>query len=165
MLTMHTIHFTLIYPARMSLYPLLPNPPGELLYNKIKVRRVTMTNQNPNKITVKSGAFNEILVRAKLVLHLMADRRVNLFLKVLPIASVIYVLNPIDVPGPFDDIAIFSLGLYAFVELCPPGVVQEHLDRMHGINPDVAAHDEPDENVIEGEFKEVHTSSDDQESK
>jgi hypothetical protein len=121
-----------------------------------------MSNQNRNKITVKSGAFNEILVRGKLILHLMADRRVNFFLKALPIASVIYVLNPIDIPGPLDDIAIFSLGLYSFVELCPSAVVQEHLDRMHGINPDVAAHDEPDDNIIDGEFKEVQSPPDDQ---
>jgi hypothetical protein len=124
-----------------------------------------MSNQNPNKITVKNGAFNEILVRGKLVLHLMADRRVNLFLKVLPVASVIYILNPIDIPGPFDDVAIFSLGLYAFVELCPPAIVQEHLDLLHGINPDVTENNETENNVIDGEFKEVPPPADEQQLK
>jgi hypothetical protein len=124
-----------------------------------------MSDQKPNKISVNSGAFHEVLVRGKLILHLMADRRVNFFLKAIPVASIIYILNPLDIPGPFDDLAIFSLGLYAFVELCPPTVVQEHLDNLHGITPDISAQTgTPEDNIIDGEFRETQSSSDDEKS-
>ncbi len=114
-----------------------------------------MSNQKPDKITVNSGVFNEIIVRTKLILRLMGDSRVNLFLKILPVASVVYVFNPIDIPGPLDDLALFSLGIYAFVELCPPAVVQEHLDRLHGIDPDMGQKENAPEDIIDAEFKEM----------
>ncbi|MCE1255635.1 MAG: hypothetical protein LWX83_19050 [Anaerolineae bacterium] len=114
-----------------------------------------MSNQKPDKITVNSGIFTEILVRTKLVLKLMGDSRVNPFLKIIPIASVIYVFNPLDIPGPLDDLALFSLGIYAFVELCPSQVVQEHLDRLHGIDPHMGQKENPPDNVIDGEFKVI----------
>jgi hypothetical protein len=33
-------------------------------------------------------------------------------------------------PGPIDDAAVIWLATYLFVELCPPDVVQEHLDAL-----------------------------------
>jgi len=52
-------------------------------------------------------------------------------LKLMPIGSVIYLLWPIDVPGPIDDALVIWLASYLFVELCPPNVVQEHLDALN----------------------------------
>lgn len=68
----------------------------------------------------------------KLTLRLMGDRRVNIFLKLIPIASVLYVISPFDFPGPVDDFAVLLGGPYLFIELCPDDVVAEHLDEIEG---------------------------------
>jgi len=83
----------------------------------------------------KGGVLNDLAMRIKLILRLLADRRVNPLLKVLPIGSVVYLLFPDIAPGPVDDVAIIWLGTYLFVELCPPEVVQEHLDALKQVVP------------------------------
>jgi uncharacterized membrane protein YkvA (DUF1232 family) len=74
------------------------------------------------------------VMRVKLILRLMSDRRVNFFLKLLPVAALAYLISPVDLApglalpiiGALDDAAIVGLGAYLFVELCPTDVVQEH---------------------------------------
>ena len=56
----------------------------------------------------------------------MADRRVSPFLKLIPIGTLAYLFIPDLVIGPLDDAAIIGLGIYIFVELCPPEIVEEH---------------------------------------
>jgi uncharacterized membrane protein YkvA (DUF1232 family) len=88
----------------------------------------------------KGGVVQEFLKQAKLVGRLIADRRVNGLLKLLPIASIVYLISPIDlVPGlavpllgALDDAAVVWLGTTLFIELCPPEVVQEHKDALDG---------------------------------
>ena len=87
----------------------------------------------------QSGMIHNIVVRTKLVLRLMADPRISPWVKLLPIGSLIYVLSPIDIimgiPGldAVDDAAVIGLGYYFFIEMCPPGVVQEHLKAIEGV--------------------------------
>lgn len=75
--------------------------------------------ENANELR---GLKNQI----KLILRLMGDERVNPLLKALPVVSVLYLVFPDIIPGPFDDVVIIGLGLYTFVELCPEDVVEEH---------------------------------------
>ena len=94
--------------------------------------------ENDLMLAPKSGVIHDLVVRLKLILGLMGDNRVNFLLKALPVASLAYLFWPIDlapgvalpVVGALDDAAILSLGMYLFVELCPPAVVQEHLKRL-----------------------------------
>lgn len=87
-------------------------------------------------VTPSGGFLRDFAVRLKLIGRLMGDRRVNFLLKLLPVATLAYLVWPIDVvaaiPGlsALDDIAIVSLGNYLFVELCPPNVVQEHMKEL-----------------------------------
>lgn len=76
----------------------------------------------PKNANELRGLKNQI----KLILRLMGDNRVNPMLKALPVVSVLYLVFPDIIPGPFDDAVIIGLGLYTFVELCPNDVVQEH---------------------------------------
>lgn len=87
------------------------------------------------------GFFQDLTTRAKLILRLLGDRRVNIFLKLLPIGSVVYLVMPDLAPGPLDDAAVIWLGAYLFVELCPQDVVQEHMRALTS--------------VIDGEWREV----------
>ncbi|MCX8062221.1 MAG: hypothetical protein N3D16_06535 [Anaerolineales bacterium] len=90
-------------------------------------------NENPNRKLQRapnSGFFWELSARIKLILRLLADRRVSPLLKLLPIASLAYLLVPDLAPGPVDDALIIWLGAYLFVELCPSEVVEEHLKKI-----------------------------------
>ncbi len=90
-------------------------------------------NENPNRKIQRapnSGFFWELSARIKLILRLLADRRVNPLLKLLPIASLAYLIAPDLAPGPVDDALIIWLGAYLFVELCPPEIVEEHLKKI-----------------------------------
>jgi len=89
------------------------------------------------------GFFQDLALRLRLVLRLMADRRVSPLLKLLPIASLVYLVVPDLAPGPIDDALVIWLGATVFVELCPPEIVREHMRAMTA--------------VVEGEWKEVET--------
>lgn len=118
-----------------------------------------MTEKKPGDLMVQpSGGFlRDFAVRLKLIARLMGDSRVNIFLKILPVATVAYLIWPIDVvsmiPGlsALDDIAIISLGNYLFVELCPPSVVQEHMKSLIGESQNASANNE----VVDAEVKDL----------
>ena len=113
-----------------------------------------------------SGFFQDLILKVKLILRLMGDQRVNPFLKILPIAALIYLISPVDlIPGavlPFigalDDAAVLWLGATLFINLCPDEVVQEHMNALHKVVTstwrDAPKEDEADE-VIEAESHEV----------
>jgi len=116
--------------------------------------------KNQNK-----GFFPDLILRLKLILRLIGDRRVNFFLKLLPIGALIYLISPIDlipgavlpVIGALDDAAVLWLGATLFVALCPDDVVQEHMDALRKVaNPswrDAPAQE--DDQVVDVEAREV----------
>ena len=114
-----------------------------------------MANKKRGDIVVSSGGgmLRDLVLRFKLIVRLMGDNRVNPFVKLLPIASLAYLIFPFDlisvVPGvsALDDVALISLGAYLFIEFCPPDVVQEHMQQLTS-NMDVV---EGNEDVIEAE--------------
>jgi uncharacterized membrane protein YkvA (DUF1232 family) len=87
----------------------------------------------------KDGMLQGFIKQAKLVGRLIGDNRVNGLLKLIPIASIIYLISPVDlipgavVPilGALDDAAVVWIGTTLFIELCPPDVVQEHRDALN----------------------------------
>jgi uncharacterized membrane protein YkvA (DUF1232 family) len=87
-------------------------------------------------IPPQGGMFRDLALRLKLIWNLMTDKRVNIFLKLIPIASLAYLIWPIDlisvIPGlsALDDAAIVSLGAYMFIELCPPNIVKEYVKQL-----------------------------------
>jgi len=100
-----------------------------------------MTEKKPGKLIVpQGGMLRDFVKRLKLIARLMGDRRVNFFLKSLPLASVAYLIFPFDLApaiafpiiGALDDAAILWIGSTLFVELCPPNVVKEHMKELEG---------------------------------
>ena len=93
-----------------------------------------MAQRNSGKFIVPSqgGAMRSFVNRLKLIARLMADSRVNVLLKLLPLASLGYLILPADlipvVPfiSALDDAAILWVGSTLFVELCPDEIVEEH---------------------------------------
>jgi uncharacterized membrane protein YkvA (DUF1232 family) len=97
-----------------------------------------MANKHDIISNQNSGFFQDLILRIKLILRLIGDRRINFLLKLLPIAAAIYVISPVDlIPGaviPFigalDDAVVIWLGTTLFVTLCPDDIVQEHTNAL-----------------------------------
>ncbi|NOY99982.1 MAG: DUF1232 domain-containing protein [Chloroflexi bacterium] len=121
-----------------------------------------MPNKKPSKITIPpdGGGIRGLVMRIKLVSRLMSDPRVNPLLKLLPLASLAYLIWPIDlapgialpVIGALDDAAVLWLGVYLFLEFCPPDIVQEHVRRLTS-NVDIV--DDANEDVVDAEVVEM----------
>ena len=108
-------------------------------------------NINPNKL----GFVSEIAVKAKLVIRLMKDRRINPLLKLLPFAGVLYLVFPDFLIGPIDDAAILFAGSYLFLEVCPQNIVQEHKQALLAERElDIKKANEKDD-IIDGEFHDL----------
>ena len=109
----------------------------------------------------QTGVMQDVILRIKLILRLMGDSRVSFWLKLLPIGSLIYLISPVDfVPGALlplvgalDDAAIVWAGFYMFIELCPPHIVQEHMDALNSVISGVAT--DVDDDVVDGEVEDV----------
>lgn len=102
-------------------------------------KEIFMTDRKDRQLTVpQGGVIRDFVLRLKLIGRLMGDKRVNFFLKLLPLASVAYLFWPLDVVpaialpviGVLDDAAILWIGSTLFVELCPPSVVREHMQAL-----------------------------------
>lgn len=97
-----------------------------------------MPDKKSRKIVVPAsrGMTRDFVNRLKLILKLMGDSRVSPWVKLIPIGAVAYLISPIDIimgiPGvaALDDAAILWIGSSLFVELCPPDVVQEHMQDL-----------------------------------
>lgn len=124
-----------------------------------------MPEQKERKIIPSQGGiFSDLAVRLKLIVRLLADRRVSPLLKLLPIGSLVYLIFPDLGPGPVDDVAVIWLGAYLFVELCPPDIVEEHMQALTQTVPGTWSEPEPKqaastEDVVEAEFWEAGASS------
>ena len=99
-----------------------------------------MADKQSNKMITppQGGMLRDLVTRLKLIGRLMADRRVNIFVKLLPLASLAYLFSPVDlipgvvlpVIGARDDAASRWIGSTLFVELCPPKIVEEHINEL-----------------------------------
>jgi hypothetical protein len=118
-------------------------------------------NRSNSILTSKPGFVEGLVMRIKLILRLMGDKRVNPLLKIIPIATLVYLVMP-DIPGPFDDAAVLWFGNYLFIQLCPPQVVEEHMAALKRVIPgdwhDAPPEKEPaagqGEDIIDGEYRE-----------
>lgn len=118
--------------------------------------------EKPNQKIIPSqdgGFFQGLSLRLKLIVRLLGDSRVSPLLKLLPLGSLVYLVVPDIAIGPIDDAAVIWLATYLFVELCPPAVVQEHLEALNATRKVMDSYQEtsrPDEQgeIIDGEIVE-----------
>ncbi len=102
-----------------------------------------MANKHDILKNQNSGFFQDLVLRFKLILRLIGDRRVNFLLKLLPVGALIYLVSPIDllpgavlpVIGALDDAVVLWLGATLFISLCPDDIVQEHMNALHKVIP------------------------------
>ncbi|MFN2216776.1 MAG: YkvA family protein [Anaerolineales bacterium] len=124
-----------------------------------------MPSKTKNKSIVPApdgGLLQEIIRQVKLVWLLLKDKRVNVFLKTLPLLSLVYLVVPFDlapgialpVIGALDDAAVVWIGTALFVGLCPPEVVEEHMNTLKK-TVNVSWKDVPDEEIVDAEARDV----------
>jgi uncharacterized membrane protein YkvA (DUF1232 family) len=114
-------------------------------------------------IPSQGGVFQDMMLRLKLIMKLMADRRVSVFAKLIPLGALIYLVSPVDlapgavlpVIGALDDAAVLGFGSYLFIEMCPPEVVRELAKRLTSNNAIVEEMRTPPDDVIDAETTEV----------
>ncbi|NUM48228.1 MAG: hypothetical protein HUU38_26275 [Anaerolineales bacterium] len=117
-----------------------------------------MANEKKSRnLTNPGGIFSGISNQLKLIVRLMADRRINPLIKLLPLGTLAYLITPDLVPGPIDDAMIIWLGTAAFVELCPPDIVKEHLDDLKNTLPGEwrDKKDSGEDVIIDTEYKDL----------
>ena len=109
----------------------------------------------------------------------MRDPNVPIYLKLLPLAAVIYVLIPTDfipdvfpVVGQLDDLTALIVGGKVFIELAPQKVVAQYIQSMRRQNEELPQEDEQSADelsesgnqngvIIEGEYEEVEGDQED----
>jgi uncharacterized membrane protein YkvA (DUF1232 family) len=97
-----------------------------------------MADKKNIMIPPQGGVVRDFILRVKLILRLIGDKRVNPWLKLIPVAGLVYLISPIDlipdvvfpIIGELDDAAVLWITNYFFVELCPPEIVNEHLKAL-----------------------------------
>jgi hypothetical protein len=77
----------------------------------------------------------------QLIIRLLRDPRVHPLLKLLPFLSLLYLIFPDLVPGPFDDAVVIALFLQFFLTLVPDDLIQ-----------DLKTRQDDESEIIEGEF-------------
>lgn len=120
-----------------------------------------MNEKQPRSLIIppQGGMFKDAMLRVKLILHLIGDRRVSIFLKLLPAAALGYLIWPLDalpaipIISGLDDAAILWLGTTLFMELCPPEIIREHVHKLSS-NLDIIEHESGSGEVVDADSVE-----------
>jgi uncharacterized membrane protein YkvA (DUF1232 family) len=111
-------------------------------------------------VKYRPGIFVRLSNYLRLFWRLLLDSRVSFLLKLIPVAILAYWLSPLDRIIPvIDDLVIAGLGVYLFVELCPPEIVLQHRKAIEKVLDGQWRETQQDEqiaeeDIIEAEFHE-----------
>ena len=102
-------------------------------------------SRNPLRRLAGLGAIYGLIEQVQLGWRLFRDPRVPLLTKAIPVATIIYLISPVDwlvnlipILGQMEDIAVFGLGLTLFIRAAPQDVVNEHRAQLRGgSNPEL----------------------------
>ena len=94
-------------------------------------------NLLPKRSSDSRRTFRPGLDHIRLALRLLMDPRVPWYLKILPVAALVYFIVPDLIPTPLDDAVVLMVGVGLFLELAPKEVVEEYRQLLQG-RPTVA---------------------------
>jgi uncharacterized membrane protein YkvA (DUF1232 family) len=101
-----------------------------------------MSNPIPSLPSPSQGnIIKKTILQLRLVWRLIRDPRILWWFKLIPVGGALYLLFPLDlimdfapIIGQLDDAGIILGSLWLFVEMCPPDIVQEHMDDLTAVN-------------------------------
>jgi uncharacterized membrane protein YkvA (DUF1232 family) len=115
----------------------------------------TPLSDNPTR---DLGFFAELLQQLRLVWYLLKDKDVPIYLKLIPVASLVYLIVPIDIIpdmlpglGQLDDLGVIVLGLKMFIDMSPKDLVDYYLAELKGLNgkaPETDAYKKAHEPIV-----------------
>jgi uncharacterized membrane protein YkvA (DUF1232 family) len=99
-----------------------------------------MTTSNSDRNS--PGFWANFLNSFRVAWRLLWDKQVPLSTKVIPLLVVLYILSPIDVLpdfipglGQIDDVALFLIGVQAFIAMSPKDLVARLRAELNGDSP------------------------------
>jgi uncharacterized membrane protein YkvA (DUF1232 family) len=119
----------------------------------------TISSSNLNET---AGFVGGLLKQSRLAWRLLRDGRVPGWVKIIPFASLLYLVFPLDlIPelvlpglGELDDLAVLLLALKLFVDLSPAAIVREHLQNLYGMPKGTRHAAEPTAPItIDGDYR------------
>jgi len=107
------------------------------------------------------GFVGGLITQVRLGWRLWRDSRVSGWVKLIPLAGLLYFLSPIDlIPdlmlpglGEVDDVVILLLSLKMFLDFSPPAVVREHVEQLLGRSARQPSADEPPASAIDVPYR------------
>lgn len=131
-----------------------------------------MSKPSTSDLQETAGFLGGLVKQARLAWRLWNDGRVPGWVKMIPVAGLLYLLSPIDlIPdlalpglGEIDDIVLLLLALKMFVDLSPAGVVREHLEALFGGQDTPPTQDgSPPDSYIDAPYRVLNGTSEDEE--
>ena len=127
-------------------------------------------SEEPKKRSIipsqNGGLIQDFIRHIKLIWLLISDKRINLFLKILPVASLVYLVSPFDmlsgmafpVIGALDDAAIIWIGTSLFISLCPEDIVNEHTLSLEKTLTGSWKDPHSDDEIVDAEARDITES-------
>jgi hypothetical protein len=99
--------------------------------------------------------FGSFGMQIRLIVRLLADRRISFLLKALPVFSLVYLFSPLDFAIPIvDDAFVLWLANTLFLDLCPPEIVQEHRTSLEKAEEQKRKEKISEQDIIDASYKE-----------
>jgi uncharacterized membrane protein YkvA (DUF1232 family) len=107
------------------------------------------------------GLAGGLITQIRLGWRLWRDSRVPGWVKLIPIAGLLYFLSPIDlIPdlmlpglGEVDDLVVLLLALKMFLDFSPQAVVREHVEQLLGRSARQSSTGEPTVSAIDVPYR------------
>jgi hypothetical protein len=105
--------------------------------------------------------IEKLVLQLKLAVRLLRDSRINILLKLIPLFAVLYFIFPDPFPFPIpDDLGVIIIGIYLFIQLCPPEIVAEHMAALQQGIPGTWKDPKDSSEVIDVGFHELDPKKD-----
>ena len=103
----------------------------------------------------QEGLIERIGLELQILPRLFVDRRMPLWLKLVPAAGAAFLVNPVDFPGLLDDIIVVIITVFIFYEFSPKGLMEEHRQVVQNqIEAEWREASTQEEKIIDGQFQE-----------
>ena len=107
------------------------------------------------KLADNPSFFKSLGTEIRLLIKLLGDKRVPFWIKLIPLGTLVYFFVPEPIPF-VDDVVVMSVGIYAFLELCPEDVVEEY--RLKLYNKKVGRAEDVVIDEVAGDVEQVQIS-------